>query len=134
VMLQENVELMRRAAEAFNRGDYGGYTADFAPEFEYLASGVVPGSSGVYRGQDEFRRCTEGFWDGFETTTVEVHKFIEAGDRVVIFLTMRARGKQSEPEPSWSFFQVWTFRDGKVTRVQGFPERKDALEAAGLRD
>jgi ketosteroid isomerase-like protein len=50
----------------------------------------------------------------------------------VISLTMRARGTQSEPEPSWSFFQVWTFRDGKVTRIQGFPERKDALEAVGL--
>lgn len=35
-------------------------------------------------------------------------------------------------EPSWSFFQVWTFRDGQVTRIQGFADRKDALEAVGL--
>jgi len=27
---------------------------------------------------------------------------------------------------------VWTFRDGSVARVTFYPERQDALEAAGL--
>ncbi len=29
-------------------------------------------------------------------------------------------------------FQLWTFRDGKVIRGQGFFDREEALEAAGL--
>ncbi len=29
---------------------------------------------------------------------------------------------------------VWSFRDGKVTRVDVFPDRAEALQAAGLRD
>ena len=35
-MSQENVEIMRRAYAAFNRGDIDGMVADVAPDFEYV--------------------------------------------------------------------------------------------------
>jgi hypothetical protein len=41
-MSEENVEVVRRGYEAFNRGDLDGMVADFAPTFEYVASGAVP--------------------------------------------------------------------------------------------
>jgi len=34
-MSQENVEMLRRGYEAYNRGDAAGTVADFAPTFEY---------------------------------------------------------------------------------------------------
>ena len=40
-MAQENVEILHRAHEAFNRGDLDGFVADLAPEFEYFTSGVT---------------------------------------------------------------------------------------------
>ena len=42
------------------------------------------------------------------------------------------RGKQSGAEVNMEVFQLWTFRDGKVIRRQGFFDREEALGAAGL--
>ena len=61
-MPERNVEVVRRAAEAFSRGDWDQMLADFAgPDFEYVTSGMIPGTGGVYRGVDEFRRVS---WRG----------------------------------------------------------------------
>ena len=38
-MSGENAETVRRAYDAFNRGDLEGMVADLAAEFEYLATG-----------------------------------------------------------------------------------------------
>ena len=45
-MSQENVEKVQRAYEAFNRGDSEGMVANIAPDFEYVATGTVPGVRG----------------------------------------------------------------------------------------
>ena len=58
-MSQENVELLRRITEAFNRGDLEGAIrlADTPPEFEFVPSGVlIPDLASVERGPEAFRR------------------------------------------------------------------------------
>jgi ketosteroid isomerase-like protein len=42
-MSQENVEVVRRGYDAFNRGDLEGMVADFAPNFEYVPAGAILG-------------------------------------------------------------------------------------------
>jgi ketosteroid isomerase-like protein len=32
------------------------------------------------------------------------------------------------------FAQVWTFRDGRITRMNMYADREEALEAAGLEE
>ena len=65
-MSEENVEIMRRAYAAFNRGDIDGMVADVAPDFEYVpAAGVIPGVMGVYRGPEGLKRWREAFWGEF---------------------------------------------------------------------
>jgi ketosteroid isomerase-like protein len=54
--------------------------------------------------------------------------------RVLASLTFRGRGKQSGVETNWSLWQLWTLRDGKAVRGQGFTNSAEALEAAGLRE
>lgn len=119
-MSSENVELVLRAIEAFNRGDYDGYTADFAPEFEYRASDFTPGGGAVYRGPDEFRRFTDWRWEGCENVRAEVNEVIEASNEVVISLMMRAHVVPARAETMSSICQVWTLQQGKITRGQGF--------------
>jgi hypothetical protein len=132
-MSQENVEIVRRAYEAFNRGDLEAVFADAASDFEYVASGAIPGVGGVYRGPEGFRRFVEGFWGEFDDAREEIHEFIDAGDHVLVSLTQRGRGKQSGVETRWNTWHVWTVRDGEVVRGQGFTSRDEALEAVGLR-
>jgi ketosteroid isomerase-like protein len=131
-MSEENVEIARRAVEAFNEGDVEGSIADLAPEFEYVATGRVPGAEGVYRGPEGWRRFLELFWGEFDEARIEIRDLVASDDHVVWAATFRGRGKQSGVETTWDRWQVWTLRDGKVVRGQGFTSESDALEVAGL--
>jgi ketosteroid isomerase-like protein len=131
-MPEENVELLRRLIETFNRGDVEGALAiaDAPPEFEFVPSGVlIPDLSGV-RGPEELRRGLE-FWDQFDEPRFDVHELIDAGDQVVP-ASLRGRGKQSGAEMGWDVWAVWTVREGRFVRWETFPDRDAALEAAGL--
>jgi ketosteroid isomerase-like protein len=130
-MSEENVEIIRRAYERWNRRDSGWATA-VAPEFEYVASAAFVGLSGGHRGLEGFTRMLEQFWGEFDEAHAEPQEFIEAGDSVLAVITFRGSGKQSGVEVNMEVFQLWTLRDGKVVRGQGFSDRAEALEAVGL--
>lgn len=124
-----NTEIVHRAAAAFNRGDLEGTLADVAPEFEYVTAGTIPDLSGTYRGTERFEAFVRRFWEGFEKARLDVHDVVEGEDgRVMVAMTMSGRGQQSEAETSWDVFQVWTIKDGKAIRGQGFMNREDALD------
>jgi ketosteroid isomerase-like protein len=133
-MSEENVELLRRFTEAFNRGNLAGAIAlvDPPPEFEFVGSGVIPDLAGVQRGPEGLRRAVETFWGEFDDAHAELHELIDAGDEVFVSATFRGRGKRSGAETSWDVWAVFTVRDGRMVRWQAFSERDPALEAAGL--
>jgi ketosteroid isomerase-like protein len=131
-MSRENVEIVRRAYEAFNRGDLEAVVADAAPDAEYVTSGTIPGAGGVFRGPAGFRQFISWIWEEFDDARVEVHEFIEADDQVLVSQTNRGRGKRSGAETSWSIWQLWTMRGGRIVQGQGFVSREEALEAVGL--
>ena len=132
-MSQKNVEIVRRAYEAFNKGDAAGMVASFAPDFEFVSSGAIPGVDGVYRGPEEYKRLVvERFGDEFHEFGADIHEFVDAGDRVLVSQTFRGRGKQSGVETRWHVLQLWTVRNGSIVHGQGFTSKGDALDAAGL--
>jgi ketosteroid isomerase-like protein len=136
-MSQENVELFRRFLAAFNRGDLEGAIAlvDPPPEFEFVASGLLlPDLSAVQRGPEGLRHTAELFWAEFDDPYVELVELIDAGDQVFISVIFRGRGRLSGAETNWDLWGVWTVRDGRLVRWQGFTDRAPALEAAGLRE
>jgi ketosteroid isomerase-like protein len=131
-MSQENVEIVRRAFEAYNRGDLDTAVADFASDFEYIASGAIPGGRGVFRGPEGYKRFVGWLREEFDDARVEIDAITDAGDQVLVSVTIRGRGRQSGVEASWNDWQVWTLRDGKIVDGLGFTNRAEALEAAGL--
>ena len=132
-MSEENVELVRQAIATFNQGDVeGSFAGVIAPEFEYIPTGKVPGAEGVYRGPEGWRRFLEFFWSEFDHARIEILDLVATGDQVVAAQTFRGRGKKSGVETAWDLWQVWTLRDGKAIRGQGFTTESEALEAAGL--
>jgi uncharacterized protein len=131
---EENVEMARRAYEAFNRGDLEGMVADLAPDFEYVSTGAILGADAAYRGPDGLTDFVGWMRDEFEEPRIEVHELTDAGNKVLAEVSLRGRGKQGGVETSWNIWHVWSARDGKVVRGQAFRSRRDALEAAGLRE
>jgi ketosteroid isomerase-like protein len=65
-------------------------------------------------------------WESLEFKTVPE----DLGDRVVVDVRQRNRGRASGVEVVFHYFQVFTIRDGKVTAVHVADNRADAVAAS----
>ena len=75
-----------------------------------------------------FRAGVETFQEGqWEPRAVTAH-----GPRVFADVHGRFRGAGSGVAVEVDVFHVFTFRDGRITRISGFLDRQTALRAAGL--
>jgi ketosteroid isomerase-like protein len=132
-MSQENVEMVRRGFDAYNRGDLDAVVADFASDCEYVPSGSLPGGRDAYRGPEGYKRFIGWLRDEFEDARLDVNDVIDAGDRVLASLTVRGRGRQSGVAASWDLWQVWTIRDSSIVRGQASPARLRPSKPLGCR-
>jgi ketosteroid isomerase-like protein len=74
-----------------------------------------------------------GDLDAWESVRIELDEFIEAGEYVVVPLTMYGTGRDGielQARSTW----VWTIRDRMIVRVCLYQDKNYALEAAGLRE
>jgi ketosteroid isomerase-like protein len=131
-MSQENVEVVRRALEAYEGGDVEEMLAYIDSDSE-LHSAIVGGAEGnVYRGHEGFRKWLADSWGSFEELRNEWSEFRDLGERVLCLGHVKARGRGSGMELDSPIGFVFTVRRGKVVRAEGFLSRAQALEAAGL--
>jgi ketosteroid isomerase-like protein len=127
---QQNIAKLRRAYEAFSRGDFdAAVAAGLHPDFEYVpAGGLTP-----IRGAESFRSWMEP--DAFESQAVEPVEIEINGDRALVHQHTTARGAGSGIEVDTHTFAVWTIdHEGLATRLEIFqePDEADARRAAGL--
>jgi ketosteroid isomerase-like protein len=132
-MSQENVEVVRRQFEAWNRRDLRTWLASFRSDAEIDWSRSRGPLKGVYRGHGELEVFWDAFWSTFEDVQIEMHGFAEVGSEVVVPNTAHVRGRQGIEVVARSTF-VFTVENGLITRFQMFQERAEALEAVGLRE
>ncbi|MEK6326115.1 MAG: nuclear transport factor 2 family protein [Actinomycetota bacterium] len=132
-MSQQNVEIVRRSIEAWNRRDWDRAAKLLDPAVEL--HGTIGGleEDVVVRGPDGIRQRFEiednEIWDEHR---FEPQEFIDAGDQVVVFQREYQRGKSSGVELVVDTASVLDLRDGRIVRMQGFMDRAEALKAAGL--
>ena len=132
-MSQENVDLVRHAYEAFLRGDLAASLARWHPDVEMDGRNLPDGD--VHRGHEGVREHVTRWADMWEDWTVELDRFIDAGDdRVVVLTHERGRNKATGMELDALHAELYTVRDGQIVRWQGFSDRAEALEAVGLRE
>jgi ketosteroid isomerase-like protein len=133
-MSQENVELVRRAYEAWNRGDIDAVVQFAAPDGEYRPASLAvipPGMDAVYFGRDGFARFARDFVDLWDEFSIEPEHVIDRGDKVVALVRLRGvgRGGVSVEAP---LAHVITLRDGLCVRLDSYPDRQKAFKAIGL--
>lgn len=130
-MSQENVEKVRAAIDALNRGDIDAALKHAAPTFEYDASRSVGPQPGVFT-RDQMRGFFREFAASWESSRWEADEFIEAGEHVATPLTGYHQGRYGIEVQTRGTVWVWTFHEGSVLRVTLYQERQEALEALGL--
>ena len=131
-MSQENVEVVRRAVERFNAtgGDVASECYD--PEVVFTTRPDGPAHL-TYHGIEGLRRSVQSVKEAWAGLGLEAVEFVEAGEVVVAtFLWhLRARsGVEMDVEETWAYW----LRDRKIYRAEQHGTKREALEAAGLRE
>jgi ketosteroid isomerase-like protein len=131
-MSQENVEIVRRTFDAFNRGDLDGVLDDLAPEYEFHPSGRFMDTQQVYRGRRGFIEFWGAFQAAWEHITVSIERIEDLDDRVLTLGTFHGKGGGSGVEVHAEAAWLHTLKAGLIVHLRSFATWKEALEAAGL--
>jgi ketosteroid isomerase-like protein len=93
----------------------------------------IPDASNPYRGVDGVGKWPSDFAQSWDRYELQIERILDAGDQVVSLFRINALGAGSGVPVERGDGMVWTFRDGRVVRIDYFNDQDEALEAAGLR-
>jgi ketosteroid isomerase-like protein len=131
-MSQENLEIVRRSADAYNRSDLDGIVKDWAPDAVLDWSNSRGVEAGVYRRHREIRAFAQRFLSNWDEVPLEIAEPVQVEDDLVIaenVTYLRGRdGVEVQARSAW----LIRFRDGKQTSLTLYQTKQDALAAAGL--
>jgi ketosteroid isomerase-like protein len=131
-MSEQNVELVRRAWEAWIRGDtdalldYCDTAVEWGTTERWPEDDVYYGHEGVRRFLQQWRAS----WEHYETG---VEEFIDLDDdRVLVLCWQRGFGPDSHVPVQMDWAQITTLKRGLLVRLEAYSDRRVAFEAAGL--
>lgn len=125
--MHPNAQVVKKAFEAFVRGDVEAFTAELADDVVFH----MPGSnqlSGDYKGKDEFVTKVVGrileLTGG--TLALEAHDIFGSDDHAVGIYVIRAErdGKRYE----WKHVNVYHIREGKAAEIWWNPFEQDVVD------
>jgi ketosteroid isomerase-like protein len=132
-MSQENVEIVRRAIEAFNRRDFDGYDELSTPDSEWVTSmGAIEGE--IFRGREGAETYLERLNDAWEEFHTVAEDLRDLGDHVLMLGRVEGRGKGSGVPVDMPLAQIFYFRDGRICRTRFYLDHGEALKAVGLEE
>jgi ketosteroid isomerase-like protein len=132
-MSQDNVEIVGRIFEAWASGDWSIGRDYLDPHAVCVVSSDFP-AFGAYYGVDGIRTYWRDFLAQWERLTLEATGMQAVGDTVIAEATQHSKGRASGIEGAISYFMLFTFRGGRVVRMEAVMSRAEALQAVGLPD
>lgn len=130
--MRDNVATLRRYHELLN--ETGAIAVELLdPEVEMRMFRGSP-ISGPYHGHDGARRWRDDTFDVIDEWRLELDEVITGPDPEVMVAINRfvGRMKHTNLPANFPLAVVVRFRDGRIASFEGFRERTEALEAAGL--
>ena len=136
-MSQENVEIVRQlialGEQTFESGRPPPHTDLVSPDAEIDLSRRVFNPA-TYHGIAGWAKLNEEIREVWEEWRVTPERYVDVGDRVVVIGSARGRGRGSGAEVEVRYGEIWTLRDGRVTRLEAGLDPEEALRAAGLEE
>jgi ketosteroid isomerase-like protein len=120
---------VRRALDAYSRGDFDAAMRRVHPEVELF----LAGDQTMIKGAARFRAWMEP--DAFESQVIEPLEVRLAGNKILIRTRTHIKGAGSGFESDFLGWAVWTYDEaGLTTRLEIYldHQRAEALAAAGL--
>ena len=135
-MSQENVEIVRAAMDAWNRGDWDEALKHATPDL-VLDSSLNAGEwRGIHHGPDQVKRAFQMLTEAWQSVHIEISEFIEAEQGVLVTRQKSrfvGRDGIELPGPTRSGW-LWKLRPGKIVYAATYNDLNEALEAAGLQE
>jgi ketosteroid isomerase-like protein len=129
---EANVEVVGEFAAAVLSEDWKRAEELLDPEAE--GHGTVGGldEGQVTRGLTEMVAALTEDLEAWEERRLEPQSFHHVDDRVVVLLREYRRGRGSGIELEDDTAIVFTLRDGRILKMEGYMDQGEALKAAGL--
>ncbi len=125
------MEVATQAIDAFNERAVDAFAALTTPDFEWSPS-MVAIEGETFRGRegiDRYFRSLAGAWEQFH---VHRDRLREADALVVMLGRLEGHGMGSGVSVDAALGMVFDFRAGQISRIRGYLDHAEALEAAGL--
>jgi uncharacterized protein len=132
-MSRENVEVLRRIYQEWAKGNARIDMSVYDPNFVYISQATDP-DPGPHMGLEATRDYYRRFLASWEDWRIEASEFREVGNSIVVHARRSGIGRASRVPLEDHSFHVWTFRGGKIIRMDVFEQETEALEAVGLRE
>jgi ketosteroid isomerase-like protein len=131
-MSQDNIELHRRAYEAFNARDIERFITYFDPRIEWHSVMTVPGGA-VYHGHEGVRRWLADLQDAWgDELMVQAEAYFDLAEHTLSFAVMHGRGRQSGVEAAMPMTHLLRWRDGLGVYFKAYAGREEALSDLGV--
>jgi len=131
-MSQQNVEIVRKWFETWNRGDLDSFIDLYAIDAELTPPESWVETSTV-KGQGEIRRFFEGLREAWEGRDVAVlQELFRSGEQVVSRMDWQVQGRASGIVTHLPITNVTTIVSGKIIRQRHYLDHADGLKAVGL--
>jgi ketosteroid isomerase-like protein len=130
-MAQQNMELVQRAIAALNARDIEGYLACCTDDVTLETPLATVG--GVYEAAEGIRRFLTDIEDAAPDFQIAIDRAQAIdGQRLVAFVRSSSTGRTSGIPLVTDATNVYDIREGKISRIRIFLDRREALEAVGL--
>ena len=132
-MSEENVKFVLDGYARFNAGEKVPELWFFTPDAEFHAAREDPDSA-IHRGLDAVAAQYARWVEAYPDLTVEPLEARGKGDKVFLWVRFSGHGEGSGAAVEMELAHVITMRSGRAERIVEYFDRKEALEAAGLRE
>ena len=128
-MSPETMEIVRRAYELVEAQGVEGLLDLATDDVVWISDPRFPGG-GRYAGKENVQRWLSEIWI-YDRVSIDVEDIIDLGERALAITRFHGIAADGPPV-DWPWFHHFAFRDGRISQVQIFLDRDEALEAAGL--
>jgi ketosteroid isomerase-like protein len=130
---QENVEIVKRVMDAFNRRDMdAAFDEVLAPDFELFPALVGAVEGGSFRGREGLTAYIKVLSEAWEEVRLCADEFRDLGDSVLVLGRAEGRGRGSGIEVDAPLATIYDCRDNKIWRSRNYLDHGEGLRAAGL--
>jgi ketosteroid isomerase-like protein len=127
-VLEQEVERLRGAYQAFNEGGVEAFLERLTPDFHVRDRDSSPDRQTRY-GREGIIELFDSYMEAFDALRLEPEEFIDVGDQIVVSLRQWVRGKGSGAEVVGHIAHVWTLRGPDMYRLRIFGDKDRALDA-----